>query len=119
MKRQGLTLIEVSMCIVLLALLATGMVNIFSQGSRAALKTKERAVACSLARGVMENYADWSQIPSNGTYTVSTDTLNGVTYTSTLTVSGGPVSPASLKRLAVTVSWGTGSVRLDTLKADF
>ena len=125
-RKRGLTLIEISICILLLALLATGMVGIFTQGSKAALRTEERAVACSLARGVMETYSDWGELvtlagspPANGTYTISTDTLNGVTYTSTLIISDGPVTPTALKSLEVTVTWGTSSVTVVASKADY
>ncbi|RLI02083.1 hypothetical protein DRO38_04365 [Candidatus Bathyarchaeota archaeon] len=125
--RKTLSLIEVGVAVFVFALLATGMLGVFNQGFNAALKTKERTVAWNIACSIMEVYSDWNSLetlagspPSNGSYTNPPNpiTLNGITYSPTVTISDGPVGPSSeLKQIDVTVNWDTESVRLVSLVA--
>jgi len=115
--RKGFTLIEISITVVILALLCSGMLGIFAQGFSYLKQSKERTIACNLAREVMERYFDWSSLSSNPPpYSV---TLNNITYNVNLTISDGPVSPNELKQLDVNISWPGGTFNISTLKANY
>ena len=114
-SRKGFSLIEVSIAILILALIAGGMLEIFSQGFNEAKKSRERTAAYSLAREKLEENFRYP-FPSDSS---GADTRNGIVYNWRLTVAGGPIHPKELKQLRVTVSWGTESYTLTTLKADY
>jgi prepilin-type N-terminal cleavage/methylation domain-containing protein len=114
-SREGLSLIEVSVALVILALIAGGMLGIFSQGFNIGKLSKEKTIAYSLAREKLEESFCYP-FPSDSS---GTTTRNNIVYNWTLTVSDGPIYPNELKQLAVTVSWGTESYTLVTLKADY
>ena len=130
-SKRCFSLIEVSIAVLILALISGGMLEIFFQGFNAAKKSMERTTAYSLARGIIEEYSDWDTLDkldgtydgtvTNGVYTNPPNqvSLSGVSYTPTLTVADGPIHPDKLKQLTVTVSWGTESYTLTTLKADY
>lgn len=115
---------EISIALLLLTLIATGVLQFFSQGTLYLKKSREHAVACNLAQEVMERYLNWSTLPPSGV-TINPDPLlypasiNNVTYNAALTISDGPIQPTSLKQLEVVISWGNETYRLVSLKADF
>jgi len=113
--QKGLSLIEISIAVVILTLIAGGMLGIFSQGFNAAEKSQERTAAYSLAREKLEESFRYP-FPSNSS---GTTTRDNIVYNWTLTVSDDPIYPGELKRLAVAVSWGTENYTLVTLKADY
>jgi len=130
MKKGGFSLIEVVMAVVILASVISVMIGIFWQGFNAGIKSQERTVAHSLAVATVEGFSGWDRLialagnpPANGTYMNPPDsvTLNNIVYSWTLNISDGPMSsyPNELKRIDVTVSWGTESYTLTTLKADY
>lgn len=135
-KEKGFTLIEVSIALVILALIVGWMLGIFWQEFNIRKQSEERTVAYSLAREVIEEYSDWGRLtaragtpPANGVYTnpPAPVTFNNLTYTPRLTISDGPcVSGISgcppnneLKQISVTITWGTKSFTLTTLKANY
>ncbi|MDD2702685.1 MAG: hypothetical protein PHC33_01590 [Candidatus Omnitrophica bacterium] len=139
MMKRGLTLIEVCIATAVFAALLLSMLGVFHQGSRCLGITRERTVAMNLARGILEHYSDWDSLEdvsasvSNGEYPLVVPDLfpscvdgegkiNGILYACTLTIAGGPYSPASLKMITATVGWSKSgknfTVALSTMKAD-
>ncbi|MFH1768624.1 MAG: hypothetical protein ABH858_05655 [Candidatus Omnitrophota bacterium] len=119
---KSLSLIEVAIAICILALISGGMLAVFHQGFTRLEKTQKRTGAYNLAREVMEEYSDWSSLPPNGTYNNPLPypaLINGVTYNVDLTISDGPLQPASLKQISVDVSWNSENYTVETLKADY
>ena len=110
--------------IAILSLLLGGVLAIFSQGFNAAKRTRNQAVAVSLARAVAEEYSSWGMANiTSGTYNLGEINLNNVTYGRTIQISDGPVSPDQLKRLNAIISWPEGgstkNITISTLKADY
>jgi Tfp pilus assembly protein PilV len=128
---SGLSLIEVTVSIVILAIICGGMFSVSSQGFAASRKSRERIAASMFAKEILEEYADWNRLaamtggnpPLNGTYAnpPAAVTRNNVTYTPSITVSNGPVAIAAnqLKQLEVTVSWPNGSITMRTLESNY
>lgn len=114
LTRRGFSLIEVSLSLAILAMVLSGILGIFGQGYLDLKKTKERAVAYSLAREALERYYNWASLPLTGaTYSVN---INGVNYNVNVAVVDGPVHPSELKQLNVLLTWPTGNFSLSTLK---
>ena len=130
-KLSGLSLIEVTVSIVILAIICGGMFAVSSQGFAASRKSREGINASMFAKEIIEEYADWNRLvartggnpPVNGIYAnpPSAVTRNNVTYTASITVSNGPVAAAAnqLKQLEVTVSWPNGSITMRTLESNY
>jgi len=137
-KRAGLSLIESIVAIAVLVIIMAGALDIFDRGFSATVKTRERTVAYGLARELLEENTNWDALteldanpwtgakngPENGNYTYPTNlTLNGVTYVRRIDVADGPLPGLpytdELKQLTATISWGTNSFSLMTLKANF
>ena len=128
-NKKSLSLIEVGIALVLLALILTGMLRVFSQGFAQSRKTQESTSAVSLAREVLEFYYDWNELDdldgtsdgvvTNGTYNPAAFNINNVNYTFSLVVSDGPVSPTRLKQLSLTTTWVNGAITINTLKANY
>ncbi len=132
-SRRALSLIEVCISTVIIAIIIAATLGIFSGGYRYLRKSRTRVAAYSLAREVMEEYSDWATLPAIGTYTNPPDPviLNNVTYTPTLVIGDGPCPPAMpgcppnnlLKRLNITISWFEDGVAknftVTTLKANY
>lgn len=136
--RKAFSLIEVAIAIGILALVFGGMLAVFDRGAIAARKTQQQAAAYNLARALLEEYSDWGRLialtgsnpPANETYTNPPNLifsppilLNNITYTPQMAISDGPINPAQLKRLEITISWTDGaiarSITIATLKADY
>ncbi|MBU1044476.1 MAG: type II secretion system GspH family protein [Candidatus Omnitrophica bacterium] len=126
---QGFSLIEVSLAILVLSIILSGSLKMFSQGHGLARKSKEKAVVYSLAREILEEYSDWSWLvartganpPSNGVYVNPplTVTRNNVNYMPSLIISSGPLAASELKQLEVNVTWAGGSFQVKTLKGNY
>jgi prepilin-type N-terminal cleavage/methylation domain-containing protein len=132
----GFTLLEMMISILVLAFVLMGTFTMFYQGFKHLKKSKDMTVVIELAREVMEVYYDWDQLDVldgsdddavvNGSYALSAITLNNVTYNRNITVNDiascipapapCPVS-GLLKRLTVTISWGSDSFVLESYKA--
>lgn len=123
MGRRGLSLIEAAAAAAILALISTGVFGVFWQGFQEARKSRMFTAAQNLSRGFLEQYSDWGSLPANGSYSLGSSILNNITYSATLTIGDGPINPAQLKRLDITVSWIDGTiprnVAVTTLKADY
>lgn len=120
--KRGFSLIEISIALVIMTLVAAGMLEAFSLGFGYLKKSQEREVIYSLAQEVMEGYFDWNTLPPNGNYTNPTPypaIINGASYDVRLNISDSPIQPAELKQIEVIVSRGTESYSLLTLKADY
>ena len=118
--KKGFSLIELSVAIVVLILICSGILGIISQGIFNLRRSQERSVAYSLAREVLERYFNWAALPANGTYQNPPPypaTINNVTYNVSLRVADGPVAVNQLKEIEVAVSWGNQSYRLYCFKA--
>lgn len=123
MVRRGMSLIEVAAAAAILALISTGVFEAFWQGFREARKSRMFTAAQNLSRGFLEQYSDWGSLPANGSYSLGSSIINNIAYSVVLTISDGPINPAQLKRLDITVSWADGAisrnVAIATLKADY
>lgn len=120
--KKGFSLIEVSIAIVLISLIVSGTLGVFSQGFSYLKKYRERTVAYNLGREVMERYSNWGSLPANGTHSNPSPypaILNKITYNVNLTILPDPVYPTVLKQINVVVSWGTQSYTLVALKANY
>jgi len=111
------------------------MLGIFSKGYWHLRKTRIHVVAYNLARGITEQYSNWTALDgldgtvddtvTNGTYENPPNpvTLNNVTYTPQLIIADGPIYPTRLKRINLVISWPEGAVNRNvtiyTLKADY
>ncbi len=123
------SLIEVSCALLIVGLVIGGMLMIFSWGFRFADTIRKKTVAYNLARKILEEYFDWSRLDKldgnydgkvrNGSYTLSSYTVNNVRYTPVLSISNGPDSPIYLKRIKVTVFWEEKNFSVDCLKAHY
>lgn len=125
-KKRGYSIIEVAISLALLALILSGMLEVFNRGFSAASKTKQSAVMYNLARQTLEQYSLFSAIPANGTYALAAVILNSTTYNRTLDIADGPCVTGQLcppnnelKQVTVTVTTGTNTFSLVTLKADY
>jgi type II secretory pathway pseudopilin PulG len=134
-SRNGLSLIEVCISIVIVLIVLVSMLRIFSQGYRYLRKTRTETAAYNLAREVMEEYSDWDSLdildtndddrvdpPGSYLNPRPTDpvTLNSVIYNVTLTTFDIPgFSDDELTHLDVTVTWPGGAITFTTLKADY
>ena len=114
----GFSLVEVMTAVVLLAMIGGGMLAIFGQGFITAKKVQNQAIAYSLGRESLEKYSDWASLPPNGTYNDPPGSLFS-NFTRQVAVSDGPIFPAELKQVTVTVSWGSRTQSFSTLVADF
>jgi prepilin-type N-terminal cleavage/methylation domain-containing protein len=121
-KKRAFSLIEISIAIVLISLIVSGTLGVFSQGFSYLKKYRERTVAYNLGREVMERYFTWP-LPADGTHSNPAPyypvTLNNVTYNVNLTISPDPVYPTAMKQISVVISWGTQSYTLVSLKANY
>ena len=139
LPKKGLSLVEVSVATIIFTLILTGMLGIFSQGNRNLRTARLKIAGHNVARGALEQYFSWTDLDAlslaagvvNGTYTplpnAPATTLNGVTYTPSLTIADGPCVTGqpgcppnnALKQVNVTVTWTGGTVTLTTLKANY
>ena len=138
--RAGLSLVEVSVALAILSVLVAGMLGVLWQGAAASERSRKVTTAYDVARGATEAYTDWEMLDlldgtldayvTDGTYqnpprtdlpALAAVTLDGVTYTPRLTVAPAPnVSPSAVaKQLTVTVSWGSGSIVVTSLKTTY
>jgi prepilin-type N-terminal cleavage/methylation domain-containing protein len=128
-NKKGFNLIEVSVTIVMLALIVVGILVIFEQGFYIRRKSKEKSTSYSLGRQILEEYFNWTALDeldgvingtvTNGTYNLSSTVIDNVTYNSTLDISDGPVYPTQLKEVKANIFWNRGNFTVPTLKADY
>ena len=112
MPKKGFTLIEIIVSSVLIALMVTGLINIFVAGKRHILHSRSRISAGELGKIFLDPYM-LSQDPS-GTSCMDTFscpatsvTMNGVTYASTYDVTQLP--DTSLFRVTANITWNEPS----------
>jgi prepilin-type N-terminal cleavage/methylation domain-containing protein len=120
-NKAGFSLIEVILSTAILALGLTVSVAISHQGLNAGPKSQDSITAYSLARGTIEEYSLWSKCSSNGTFTPADITINNKSYSQSVEISDGPI-PAyvnELKSIKATVTQGTKSYTLTTLKSNY
>ena len=133
----GSTLVEAIVSIGVFASISGGLAAVFWNGTMAGEESRRRTTASSITRGLMEAYSDWTSLDlldgnangtvTNGTYSsappaappIAPVTLNNVTYTPTVIIANGPLGPARLKDVRITVSCSTRTITLRTLKADY
>jgi prepilin-type N-terminal cleavage/methylation domain-containing protein len=120
-NRAGFSLIEVILSTAILALGLTVSIEIFHQGLSAGPKSQDSIIAYNLARGTIEDYSVWSKCSSNGTFTPAAMTLNNRSYSRNVVISNGPIPAyvSELKQITVTVTQGTKSYTLTTLKSNY
>jgi len=121
MKKRGFSLLEVIAIVAIFTLIAQGMLQVFRQGSVTTRQSQQRTAAYSIARATIEEYFNWATLPAVSVtpYNLASVILNGITYSRSLVVSNGPSYPAEIKQYSVTVSWGTESFTLTTLRSAY
>lgn len=89
-QKKSFSLLEVSLALIIMSLMVSGMLTIFGQGSQQKVKTKDTTAAHSLAKETMEQYLDWGQLDAldgnsdgrvtPGVYTRNLPPINNVRY---------------------------------------
>ncbi|MBI4846906.1 MAG: prepilin-type N-terminal cleavage/methylation domain-containing protein [Candidatus Omnitrophica bacterium] len=125
-QEKGLSLVEVIIAIMVLAIICTGMMKIFAQGFNISKKEKDFLGACLFAQEIVEEYFNWAAVGAmNGSYSNPPNpvTRNMITYTPALNVIDSPAAPpasSELKQVEVVINWGSGdNFILRTLKANY
>jgi type II secretory pathway pseudopilin PulG len=138
-KIRTFTLIEMIISLALFVALLGGTMSMVSNGYLSLRKSRTFIVANNIVMALLEQHSTWDDLkeldappatpwspphsgPDNGTYTPANQTLNDMTFSSSITMADGPVgASADLKKLSVTVSWdgGARSITFETLKAYF
>src|SRR3990167_8904135 len=89
-QKKSFSLLEVSIAMVIMSFILSGMLTIFGQGSIQKVKTKNTVASNNLAKAVMEQYLDWGQLDAldgnvdgrvtPGVYRKNLPSLNNVYY---------------------------------------
>jgi len=140
--KKAFTLIETAVAIVILTIVLSSIVGVFSKGFSLLRMSQEKTAALGLAQGIMEEFSDWDTITSWGDCADDTDvgnfsyseyasdpgdpvSLNGVNYICALTIADVPVGINNnvFKKVKVDVSWTskgkTRTVTMLTLKTEY
>jgi len=134
MRRQGFSLIEVTMASAILLVVLLSLLSIFEQGNFYFSRNKFKVPGYNIARGFMEQYYDWASLDAldgvtngtvmNGSYSLPNVALSvfsekNTTFSSALNITNGTINATLLKRVRVTVTWPGGNFSLVTLKARY
>lgn len=118
-KKKCVGLVEVSIAILILAIVLGGFFNITWYSLSQVRESWERTAAYNLARESLEEFSDWARISglSAGLYSLGTTTINGVSYSRVLNIVN--ITP-QLKQITLTVSWtGDNPIQVSTLKTNY
>jgi len=116
---KGFSLIEVAAALVMLGIVLTGAINIFSHGLENVRTFQKRTIAYNLAREKLEEY---SRIGiSNGTYSEGYGAIADFADFRRQVVIADYLYPGQLQSITVTVYWESDnqSVTINTLKANY
>jgi len=122
MQKKGFTLIEILVAALLLALVMTGLVNVFVAGKRHTLHTRSKMQAAELGRLFLAplqtqvKQSDWNSSSNDynspnllqkGTRTGSPEPLDRIDYTPTYEISVPPgfSSDSPMRKVKVTITW--------------
>lgn len=122
MHKKGFTLIELIVAAFVLALVITGLANIFLAGKRHILHTRSRIQGAELGRlflaplQVQVKQSEWNfssndynspNLLQKGTRTGSAETLDGIVYTPTYEISVPPgfSSDSPMRKVKATITW--------------
>lgn len=111
MDRKALTLIEIVVSVLILALMTAGMASLFISGKRWVLHSRSSIAAAELSKYFLEplqmqvNQSTWntSCVGAN-ICTSSTQTVDNINYTATYNSSNVTGVP-TLRRVQVTINW--------------
>jgi len=110
MKKRGLTLLEVLISALILALVATGIINVFVSGKRHIAHTRFRIQAAQLLKYQLNQLHmqvrqdQWgSNCLSNQAFCPGSMNFDNITWTLNWTTEGGPV--ANLRRVKLNINW--------------
>jgi Tfp pilus assembly protein PilV len=118
---NGLSIVEVCISIAILAIILVPVAGIFTQGYRYLRNIRERAAAYSLARGILEEYSDWTKVTNPPEFSQTT-AINNINYIWNLNISNATGYNGQLKQLNLTITWpGWPQKRFNivTYKADY
>jgi prepilin-type N-terminal cleavage/methylation domain-containing protein len=110
----GFTLLEILVSVIILALLVTGLTNVFMSGKRSILHSRSKMTAAELGGYFLDPLQEqvrqdqWgSNCLSSGTGCPGTQALNNITYTPTYTISD--VSGTTLRKVKINLKWNETS----------
>jgi len=111
MNKKGLTLLEILIAALILALVLTGLVGIFVSGKKLVLHSRARMTGGELGKfflDPLENQVRADQWGNNclsgGACNLPPETLGTITYNAAYNMSPVPVNP-SLRRVTVNITW--------------
>jgi prepilin-type N-terminal cleavage/methylation domain-containing protein len=116
MKRKGLSLIEILVSAVILALIMTGLINIFAASKRHIVRNRSRATASELSRNFLDilqmdvRQDQWGSNCLSSSSTAScpgSESLNSYTYTPSYTITD--LSGTSLRKVKLNITWNEPS----------
>jgi len=112
MNKKGFTLLEILVSALILALVMTGMANIFLASRRYLMRTRSKIQAAELGRLFLAplqmdvRQDQWgSNCLSAGTGCPGAQTINNIPYTPTYEISN--VAGTTLRKVKVTINWPT------------
>lgn len=112
MRKEGLTLLEILVAMLILALVMIGIVNVFIAGRRHLGHSRAKIQAAQLGRlflAPLQNQVRQDQWGSNCLSSNPTigcpaeETLGPITYTPVYDISDGPIN--NLRKVKVTITW--------------
>lgn len=115
MNKKALTLIEIIVSIVILALIIGGMANMFISGKRWVLHARSRMSGGELGKYFLDplaqdvrqdQWASGNNCLTGGVNCPAQETIENISYTPSYNVSDLNLSPnSSLKKVITTISW--------------
>ncbi len=113
MSRKAVTLIEIIVATVVLALVITGLAQVFMSGRRFIIHARSRMVGAELGRYFIDplhmdvNQANWANTCLGGSSSAcpGAKTIDGITYTPGYTVDNATAGADPIRRLRVTINW--------------
>lgn len=119
MKNKGLSLIEVTVAVAILALVFGGMLGVFWQGFNTGEESKRRTIAYSLAKEGLERKSTFSPWPPTSESRAGVSGFSG--FEREVAVTCPYLGNNDLARIRITVWWNNGSRNqsFETLKANY
>lgn len=113
MPKKAVTLIEIIVATVVLALVITGLAQVFMSGRRFILHARSRMVGAELGRYFIDplhmdvNQINWSTscLGGNSAACPGSKTIDGITYIPGYSTQDATAGSDPLRRVTVTINW--------------
>jgi type II secretion system protein I len=115
LNRRGFTVIEILVALLLFSIGALALVKMQVGSIKGSGFNKETASAITLAQKKMEQLKNGTYPSVTSNATGVTDQIAGITYTTTWVSNETGSAPTRYKTVAVTVTWGTKSITINTI----